>query len=114
MSLFTFPASGTEVLQPGIDSKALAGESKHDDADDCEDEDEVEPSWVGSKGTRNFREDQASQKLKTVSNIFRLNFQSYCPKHKKLIELLQIDPICSHLDQSFFPSIWRSTALLGL
>ena len=41
MSLFTFPASGTEVLQPGIDSKALAGESKHDDADDFEDEDEV-------------------------------------------------------------------------
>ena len=31
MSLFTFPASGTEVLQPGIDSKALAGESKHDE-----------------------------------------------------------------------------------
>ena len=41
MSLFTFPASGTEVLQAGIDSKALAGESKHDDADDCEDKDEV-------------------------------------------------------------------------
>ena len=51
MSLFTFPASGTEVLQPGIDSKALAGESKHDDADDCEDEDEVEPSWDGLRGT---------------------------------------------------------------
>ena len=46
MSLFTFPASGTEVLQPGIDSKALAGESKHDDAD----EDEVQPSWDGPKG----------------------------------------------------------------
>ena len=47
MSLFTFPASGTEVLQAGIDSKALAGESKHDD--DCEDE--VEPFWVGPRGT---------------------------------------------------------------
>ena len=51
MSLFTFPASGTEVLQPGIDSKALAGESKHDDADDCEDEDEAQASWDGPRGT---------------------------------------------------------------